>query len=69
VYSQICGDNITIDAMLSDVEGKKYINRSKTSRINEANSCAEKLAQEMLAGGGREILDQIRNSRNDEIKR
>ncbi len=69
VYSQICGDNITIDAMLSDVEGKKYIKRSKTSRINEANSCAEKLAQEMLAGGGREILDQIRNSRNDEIKR
>ena len=69
VYSQISGDNITIDAMLSDVEGKKYINRSKTSRINEANSCAEKLAQEMLAGGGREILDQIRNTRNDEIKR
>ncbi|MCH8120124.1 MAG: hydroxymethylbilane synthase [Planctomycetes bacterium] len=69
VYSQISGDNITIDAMLSDVEGKKYIKRSKTSRINEANSCAEKLAQEMLAAGGREILDQIRNSRNDEIKR
>ena len=69
VYSQISGDNITIDAMLSDVEGKKYINRSKTSRINEANSCAEKLAQEMLAAGGREILEQIRNSRNDEIKR
>ncbi len=69
VYSQISGDNITIDAMLSDVEGKKYIKRSKTSRINEANSCAEKLAQEMLAGGGREILDQIRNTRNDEIKR
>ncbi len=69
VYSQISGDNITIDAMLSDVEGKKYINRSKTSRINEANSCAEKLAQEMLAAGGREILDQIRNTRNDEIKR
>ncbi len=69
VYSQISGDNITIDAMLSDVEGKKYIKRSKTSRINEADSCAGKLAQEMLAGGGREILDQIRNSRNDEIKR
>jgi len=69
VYSQISGDNITIDAMLSDVEGKKYIKRSKTSRINEANSCAEKLAQELLAAGGREILDQIRNSRNDEIKR
>jgi len=69
VYSQISGDNITIDAMISDVEGKKYIKRSKTSRINEANSCAEKLAQELLAAGGQEILEQIRNSRNDEIKR
>ncbi len=69
VYSQICGDTITIDAMLSDVEGKKYIKRSKTSRINEAKSCAVKLAQELLAAGGQEILDQIRNSRNDEIER
>jgi len=68
VYSQICGDNITIDAMISDVEGKKYIKRSKTSRINEAKSFAVKLAQELLAAGGREILEQIRNSRNDEIK-
>lgn len=56
VYSQISGDNITIDAMLSDVEGKKYIKLSKTSRINEANSCAVKLAQELLACGGQEIL-------------
>jgi len=63
VYSQICGDTITIDAMISDVEGKKYIKRSKTSCINEAKSCAEELAQELLAAGGQEILDQIRNSR------
>ena len=69
VYSQICGDTITIDAMISDVEGKKYIKRSKTGCINEAKSCARELAQELLAAGGQEILDQIRNSRNDEIKR
>jgi len=68
VYSQISGDTITIDAMLSDVEGKKYIKRSKTGRVNEAKTCAEKLAQELLAAGGQEILDRIRNSRNDEIK-
>jgi len=67
VYSQISGDNITIDAMLSDVEGKKYIKRSKTSRINESKSCAEKLAQELLAGGGREILVQIRKSGTDKV--
>lgn len=69
VYSQISGDTITIDAMISDVEGKKYIKRSKTGCINEAKSCARELAQELLAAGGQEILEQIRNSRNDEIKR
>ncbi|MFZ2148588.1 MAG: hydroxymethylbilane synthase [Sedimentisphaerales bacterium] len=65
VYSQISGDNITIDVMISDMEGKKYIKRSKTGCINEAESCAGELAQELLAAGGQEILDQIRNSRND----
>jgi hydroxymethylbilane synthase len=64
VYSQISGDNITIDAVISDVEGDKYIKRSKTTNINEAKSCAEELAQELLNAGGRKILDQIRNSRN-----
>ncbi|MCP4607463.1 MAG: hydroxymethylbilane synthase [Planctomycetes bacterium] len=65
VYSQISGENITIDAVISDVEGDKYIKRSKTANINEAESCAKELAQELLNAGGRGILDQIRNSRND----
>ena len=64
VYSQISGDNITIDAVISDAEGVKYIKRSITGHINQANVFAEKLAQELLTAGGREILDQIRNSRN-----
>ncbi len=65
VYSQIYGDNITIDAVISDVEGGKYIKRSVTGQINQANACAEQLAQELLNAGGREILEHIRNSRND----
>ncbi len=69
VYAQISGDNIKIDAMLSDVEGKKYIKRSRIDCISEAESCARELAQDLLDAGGQEILDQIRNSRNDEIKK
>jgi len=69
VYAQISGDTIIIDAMVSDVEGKKYIKRSKTGCISEAKSCAKELAQELLAAGGQEILDEIRNSRNGEIKK
>ncbi len=64
VYSQISNDNITIDAVISDVEGDKYIKHSINGHIAQANLCAEKLAQELLNTGGREILEQIRNSRN-----
>ena len=64
VYSEISGDNITIEAVISDVEGNKYIKRSMTGYVNQANECAEKLAKELLNTGGREILDQIRKSRN-----
>ena len=60
VYSRIDGNNIIIDAMISDVEGNKHVKRSASAPINQARRCAEQLAQELLAAGGREILDQIR---------
>ncbi len=69
VYFETSGDNITIDAVISDVDGGKYIKRSITGQINKANECAEKLAQELLNAGGREILEQIRSSRNKETEK
>jgi len=65
VYSRIEGDSIIIDALVSDVEGKKYIKRTVTAPIDQAKTAAEQLAQELLAAGGREILDQIRPDQND----
>jgi hydroxymethylbilane synthase len=65
VYSQISNDNLTINAVISDVEGAKYIKRSASSDIDQANKCAEELAQELLSAGGREILEQIRNERKN----
>jgi len=65
VYSHISGDTITIDAMLSDPEGKKYIKCSQTDRVSQAKTCAEKLARKLLAAGGQEILDQIRNTQKN----
>ena len=64
VYAHISGDTITIDAMISDIEGRRYIERSQAGHTDQANACAEKLAQELLAAGGQEILDQIRNTQN-----
>ncbi len=62
VYSQISGDTITINAMISDIEGKKYIQLSKTASVDQAKVCAKKLAQELLTAGGKQILDQLRNT-------
>lgn len=61
VHARIQDASLTIEAMISDVEGKTYIRRSRTSHVDQAQTCATELAQEMLEAGGREILDQIRN--------
>jgi hydroxymethylbilane synthase len=65
VYSHIEGDTITIDAMLSDFEGKRYIKQSQSAHISDANACAAKLAGEMLSAGGQEILDKIRTEKQE----
>ena len=69
VYSQVQDDSIILDAMISDVEGKRYIRRLRTASVGRAKTCAEELAQQLLDDGGQEILDEIRSSRNDKIGR
>ncbi len=64
VYSQISNDSLTINAVISELDGGKYIERSARSQIDKANKCAKELAQELLNSGGREILEQIRKSKN-----
>ena len=63
VYARITGDHLTIDAMIADIDGKNLIKRSSSSPVNQSRDCAQKLAEELLEAGGRDILDQIRNSR------
>ncbi len=60
VCSRIKGDSITIDAVLCNIEGERYIKRSKTGRVDEAQICAEMVAHEILAGGGQDVLNHIR---------
>jgi len=66
VYSQIQNDEITIDAIISDLEGKKYVRRTITAPLDQAGATAKKLAGELLADGGQDILDKIRNNRQDQ---
>jgi hydroxymethylbilane synthase len=63
VYSTIQAETITIIAMISDIQGRNYIRRSKSAPIDKAKTCAEQLAEELLSAGGRKILEQIRDDK------
>lgn len=60
-YARIVDNQLIIDAMIADVEGKKLIKRSRSAPLNESKASAQELAEELLAAGGKEILEQIRN--------
>ncbi len=65
VYSQIHGQTITTDAILCDLDGKNYVKHSVTSPIDQAQSSSVKLAQQLLADGGEQILLKIRIKNNE----
>ncbi len=62
VYSETHEDTITTDAIICDLDGKKYVKLSTSSSIDQAKTSAKNLARQLLADGGQEILVQIRNS-------
>ena len=64
-YARISGDTITIDAIISDIEGKNHIRQSKTAPLEQAKTCAGRLAQQLLDAGGKEILDKIKTDRKN----
>ncbi len=55
-YARVVDDKLVIDAMIADLDGKTLIRRSRSATLEEAQSCAEQLAEELLSAGGREIL-------------
>jgi hydroxymethylbilane synthase len=61
VFSEVCGDTISTDAILCELDGGNYVKRSVTSSIDEAKTGALKLARQLLADGGEEILTKLRN--------
>jgi hydroxymethylbilane synthase len=58
-FAEIDGANIKICAFISDYEGKNFIRQEITGLTEEAENQAEKLAQELLESGGREILEKL----------
>jgi hydroxymethylbilane synthase len=59
-YAKISGDTITIDAVISDIQGHGFVKLSKTTPLKQAKTCAGELAQELLNAGGKEILEKLK---------
>lgn len=60
VHAVIQNDQITIQAMIGDPQGRTSIHRTQTVHTDQAFPCAEAMAQDLLQSGGQAILDSIR---------
>ena len=58
-FAKISGNNIEITAFISDLQGENFIRRQITGRFEDAQSLAEKLASDLLASGGKKILESL----------
>jgi hydroxymethylbilane synthase len=58
-FAKITGDDIIIDAFISDLEGANFIRQQITAPAAKAMQVAEKLAADLLEAGGREILQKL----------
>jgi hydroxymethylbilane synthase len=63
VYSEIQGDEISIIAVISNVDATKYVRKTAKCSIAEAETIAETIATDLLDSGGREILEELRQNK------
>lgn len=66
-YGRIENNEFHLDAMIGSVDGKKTVRGSIHGPMDRAELFATQLAQTLLEGGGREILDLIRRKTPAEI--
>jgi len=58
-YAEIAASDVHIRAFISDLEGKNFIGREFTGPAEDAEKIAEKIANELLNAGGKEILESL----------
>ena len=58
-FAKIAGNDMEICAFISDLQGKNFISRRLTGPAADADNLAEKIANDLLDAGGREILEKL----------
>jgi hydroxymethylbilane synthase len=61
-YGQVQGNKLRLDAMIGSLDGKRIVKGSRSGSHTNAEKIGIELAEELLKRGGKEILDEIRNS-------
>jgi len=57
---KVAGDSLTLEAMISHLDGEPLIRRRLTGPVAQAVSLGTRLAEDLLDLGGREILANLR---------
>lgn len=63
-FAEIARDEITIYTFISDLQGQEFLTRDSTGPASKAGDLAERLANELLEAGGREILDELETNKD-----
>ena len=58
-YAEINGGDVHIRAFISEVDGTNFIGRELAGPAENAENLAEKIANELLKAGGKEILESL----------
>jgi len=58
-HGRVAGDSLTLEALISDLEGRRYLRDSLTGPSQEAAFLGGRLADHLLDRGGREILTEL----------
>jgi hydroxymethylbilane synthase len=58
-HGRVAGDSLTLEALISDLEGRRYLRDSLTGPAQEAAFLGGRLADHLLDRGGREILTEL----------
>jgi len=58
-YAEITASDIHICAFISDLQGENFISREISGPAEDAEKLAEKIANELLEAGGKEILKSL----------
>ncbi len=56
---RVAGDSLTLEALISDLEGKRYLRDQSSGHVDEAQAMGTELANRLLDRGGREILADL----------